>query len=282
MRFAKETLIIEDIQTTQPKHHLDEISLMYEDVIKNLNTTLKIPKDVLDSLKIHSELNPEIWKGQKIKPEIRKNLLRIAKDFFKSLELPSNVKLKDVLFVGSLANYNWSKFSDIDLHLVVDFAQLDPDKSQAKKRFDAQKNLWNLKHDISILKYPVEVYVQDVKEKLEASAIYSVAHDKWILMPEPKKFRLDKMVVKNRVKNLFDKLKDIKYDYDTHRFSRAVLKIDKLKDGIKKMRQSGLERGGEFSTENLIFKILRRTTFMEILDTYKTKAYDKMVSLKQI
>jgi hypothetical protein len=47
------------------------------------------------------------------------------------------------------------------------------------------------------------------------------------------------------------------------------------------MRQSGLEKGGEYSIENIVFKVLRRTDFMELLDTYKNKSYDKMVSVNE-
>jgi len=282
MQFVKETYIIENTESAKRSmYHLDEISIMHEDVTKNLNANLKIPKDVIDSFKIHSELNSDIWKGEKLIPDVRKKLLKIAIDFFKTLKLPPNIKFKDVLLVGSLANYNWSKYSDVDIHLVIDFNELDSNHEQVKQSLDSQKNLWNLKHDITIFKYPVEIYVQDVKEKLESSAIYSVAHDKWILMPEQQKFKLDKTVIKNRIDKFFNKMKDIKYDYDTHKYSNVIQKVDDFKALIKKMRQSGLEKGGEFSTENLVFKILRRTAFMEILDTYKTKAYDKIVSIKK-
>jgi predicted nucleotidyltransferase len=279
MRFIKENIHIEDIKQPEP-YHVDEIELMHEETLKNLNKDIKIPKDVMNSFEIQSELNPDIWKGDKLIPSVRQKLMKIGKDFFKSLELPSNIKIKDILFVGSLANYNWSKFSDIDLHIVIDFKELGDDHEQIKKGFDAEKNLWNEKHDIDIHGYPVEIYVQDIKEKLEASAIYSVAFDKWKLMPERKNFKLDKLVIKNRVNKLFNKLKDIKYSYDTHKFNIVVKKSDELKKQIKKMRQSGLQKGGEFSTENLVFKVLRRTKFMEILDNLKIKAYDKIASLK--
>ena len=280
MRFITKA-IVESTVIQRPIFHIDEVDKLKDTTMKNLNTQLKVPNDILDGFKLKNTLNIDIWKDDKLLPEVKTKLLKIAKDFFKSLELPSNVKLKDVLFVGSLANYNWSIYSDIDLHLVVDFKEVGEDPDQVKKSFDAQKNLWNLKHDITVHDYPVEVYVQDPKEKLHASAVYSIPHDKWVLKPEKAKFKLDKGVIKSRAEKMFDKLKQIQKHYDNQNYEQAIEKAEALKDEIKKMRKAGLEKGGEFSTENLVFKVLRRTDFMEILDNYKNKAYDKSVTIKE-
>jgi len=278
MQFISPNVILEDIQLVKrPIFHLDEVSQLYEDVMKNIDKTLVIPKDIFNTFKIKDELNKDIWNQDTLHPHIKNKLLKLAKEFFKTLEIP--VKIKDVLFVGSLANYNWSRFSDIDLHIVLDFKELNPNIQQTKIRFDAQKNLWNANHDITIMDFPIEVYVQDVKEKLESSAIYSIPKDKWIVKPEKTKFKLDKPVIKRKVTKLFDILKDIKHNYDTHKYNQVVSQTDKLKKSIKNMRQAGLDKHGEFSTENVIFKILRRTNFMDILDTYKIKAIDKTISL---
>ena len=47
------------------------------------------------------------------------------------------------------------------------------------------------------------------------------------------------------------------------------------------MRASGLEKGGEYSVENLAFKVLRRTDFIGELNDLKTKSYDTMMSLNE-
>ena len=116
MKFLAEQNIFENTDViTRPIFKLDEVAEMNEKALNNLKTELKIPNDVMNSLKINNELNPVVFKGNKLNSKIRIQLLKLAQDFFESLEVPNNAKLKDVLFVGSLANYNWSKFSDIDL-----------------------------------------------------------------------------------------------------------------------------------------------------------------------
>jgi hypothetical protein len=283
MKFINRHIILKEDTAIikRPIFALEEITNMYEDVAKNIDKDLKVPKDVLNSFMIKDNLNPDIWDGDTINPKVKKELMKIAKDFFKDLKLSPSIKMKDILFVGSLANYNWSKFSDIDIHIVVDFSEFKEDEDFVKQFFDTQKNLWKSKHDISIFGYPVELYVQELKEKLESSAVYSIPNDKWIVKPEKTKFKLDKKVIKRKVEVLFHKLEDIKNDYEDKKYDDVIEKINSLKDYIKQMRKSGLEKGGEFSTENLIFKVLRRTDFMEILDNYKNKAYDQSVSVNE-
>ena len=108
---------------------------------------------------INDELEPRIWKGEELRPFISKKLMEIANDFIDGLPFP--VTIQDVRFTGSLANYNWSKYSDIDLHIVVDFTELDENKDLVKEMFDAKRLRWNENHNITIKGYEVELYVED-------------------------------------------------------------------------------------------------------------------------
>jgi hypothetical protein len=167
------------------------------------------------------------------------------------------------------------------MHILLEFDDLDANKDIAKEYFDAQKNLWNQKHDITVFDYPVELYVQDVKEKLVATAVYSVLHDKWIRKPKREEFKLNKKTIKDKADKFITELKDIKKAYNKEEYQEVVDMATSLKAKIKTMRKSGLERGGELSDENIVFKVLRRTPFMEILDSYKAKAYDKLMSVME-
>jgi len=281
LKFHKTILLETDDVIKRPIFHFTELTGMYETAMKGLDTEINIPKDVFKSFQLKDELCPKMWTNEQLKPEIRKQLFKIAVDFFTKLELPEEIKLKDVLLVGSLANYNWSEYSDIDIHLVVDFSQFKEDEEFVKKFFDAQKNLYNIKHDIKIAGHDVEVYVQNKNDKVHAGGIYSLPKDNWVRKPMKDRFTVDRKNIKLKVDKFFDKMKSIEHAYKKENYKDTITKIDALKDQIKKMRQSGLEKGGEYSIENLVFKVLRRTDFMELLDTYKNKAYDKMVSVNE-
>lgn len=252
------------------------------DINKLIDEDTEISGDVLNSFKLQNSLNKDIWDDKDtLNPKVKFKLLEIAKDFFKELELPKNVKLKDIIFTGSLANFNWSKFSDIDLHLVVDFGEFKEDEKFIEKHFKVEKTLWNDIHDIKIYNYPVEIYVQDIAHELAATAIYSVLHNKWIKKPSKQEFSVDKGLLKQKAQKFFKQKEDIDKDYNNKDYKSVVSKIDILWNRIKKMRQSGLEEGGEFSLENILFKVLRRTPFMDDLDKMRKDAYDKSMTLNE-
>jgi predicted nucleotidyltransferase len=283
MKFVRynPSLLFENSQPATPVEQLDEIDQLASSIDDHLGQELHVPNDVLDSFKIKDTLSTDIWPDGNLAPKIRKQLIKVAKDFIDGLEIDKDIEIKDIIFTGSLANYNWSKFSDIDLHIIVSYNDLESDPSLTKDYFWSSKNLWNQKHDITVFDYPVEIYVQDVKEKLVATAVYSILHDKWIKKPKREEFKLNKKTIKDKADNFIIQLKDIKTAYNKEEYQEVVDIVTNLKAKIKNMRKSGLERGGELSDENIVFKVLRRTPFMEILDSYKAKAYDKLMSVME-
>ena len=141
----------------------------------------------LSSFEIQNKLNPKFWKNDLLDSRIRLKLLDIADDFTDFLKVDW-VKPEDITMTGSLANYNWSEeYSDIDLHIIMDFKKVDKRVDFVREYFQSKKDLWNQKHkDIRILNYPVELYVQDKNEPHSSSGIYSLEKNDWIVKPERK------------------------------------------------------------------------------------------------
>jgi len=235
----------------------------------------------IKSLSVKEKLNDDIWtKDKKLKPEIRERLLTLAEDFYKELDIPW-AELEDIRFTGSLANYNWSKYSDVDLHLVIDYTLVDENVDLVEEYFKARKSLWNDYHDITIHGFDVEIYVEDAQGEHFSSGVYSVLMDEWVIEPKPQSPNIDKLAIKNKAKVIMrliddlvvDKLKEGDYD-------GAIKAAELMSEKIKKMRQGGLESGGEYSVENLTFKILRRNGTLDKLYATKLDAYDKMMSIE--
>lgn len=257
---------------------------LYESMLASIDEEIStIPADVLNSFKLQDSLNKDIWDSEsKLNPKVKFKLLEIAKDFFNELELPKNIKLQDVIFTGSLANFNWSKFSDIDLHLVIDYSKFKEDEEFITKHFKTEKTLWNDIHDIKIYNYPIEIYVQDVNDELAATAIFSVMDNKWLKKPKREEFTIDKSEIKDKAKKFFNQFNDIVKSYDKEDYKTVVSRIDTLWDKIKKMRQDGLAtEAGEFSENNILFKVLRRMPLMDELDQLRKTAYDKSMTLAE-
>tara|TARA_Y100000310_G_scaffold166857_1_gene166542 strand:+ start:5854 stop:8103 length:2250 start_codon:yes stop_codon:yes gene_type:complete len=234
----------------------------------------------VSSFKFQTELHPKIWMRQgQLDPEIRTRLLKIANDFFKSLKLP-NVNIIDVNFTGSLANYNWSNYSDIDLHIVVDFKQVDENIKLVKDFFNSKKADWNNLHNIEIFGFEVEVYIQDANEPHVSTGIYSLMNNQWTERPDPKQPDIDWQQVKVKAASVVDQIDRAQEQYYTDDFDGAYAIASQLRDKVKKLRKCGLESAqAENSVENLAFKVLRRNGYLKKLLTLRINSYDKIMSV---
>ena len=222
---------------------------------------------------IKDHLAPQIWENETLKPEIKNTLIKIARDFFDDLEL-EGVEILDITLTGSLANYNWSEYSDVDLHIIADFSKIDENIELVKGFFNAKKGLWNRVHEILIKGYEVEIYVQDVNEPHASTGIYSLITNDWLAKPEVKSFEPNWDDISLKAESLMDQIDQLQELYDDGLYDDAYMTAIRLKDRLKKLRQSGLEAGGEFSVENLAFKVLRRTGKIGDLMIIKNLAYD--------
>ncbi len=170
-------------------------------------------KSILSSFHLKDKLNPKIWvlpneramsdpKGQMetMRPKVRERLIDIADEFIDFLGV--DVIVSDVMMTGSLANYNWSQFSDIDLHIIVDFEQFsDRELPLYEELFKLKKTLFNDKHDIKIYGYDVELYVQNDVEVHFSSGEYSVLFDEWKNKPKKEKVKIDTELIQNKSKH---------------------------------------------------------------------------------
>lgn len=226
------------------------------------------------TFKINETLNPEIWESNNtMKPDVLEALKTIATDYWKGLELEA--PLMDITLTGSLANFNWSRYSDADLHMVFDMKFLGEDKTMIKDLLDVKTRAWNLKHDITVKDFEVELYLQPEDQPHHSTGVYSITNNKWVVEPKKVDADIDKETITKKYNTIIKTVNEIKKCDDED----IVKMLEKLKDKLKAMRQSGLDSGGEFSNENIVFKLLRRNDIMEQINDMLTDAYDKSVSL---
>ena len=236
--------------------------------------------DLIKTFKVQPDLNRQFWTPEnKLNPTIRKALLRIAKEFYDGIELENKPKIKDIVFTGSLANYNYSDYSDVDIHLLFDFGK---DKELLSQFFLLAKSKWNDKHDITVKGYDVEVYAEDEKSPHVSTGLYSVMKDKWLKEPKKETPVFDELDVKTKVNYFVGMVKQLFQQYQEGKLEGLDTKIKKLRDKLSKFRQSGLQLGGEFSTENIAFKLLRRAGYMDKLAKLQDAVVDKQLSVAEI
>lgn len=237
---------------------------------------------VISSFNTHKTLNPKIWvkDESKINPIVRRNLLEIAYQFIDSFGL--DVVVDDIIITGSIANYNWSKYSDIDLHIVIDYSQFNSEmKDLYIEFFDLKKIVFNKNRDLTMFGFDVEVFVEDIHAEGISGGVYSIMRDEWIKKPSKENIKVGKLeiiknskkwmrLIDNLVKNLSDETIDEIND-----------NVKSIKKKLKKYRISGLNKSGELGLENLVFKVLRRNGYIEKLYNIPIKIIDKKLSLKE-
>jgi len=247
---------------------------------KDIYEDKDLDQKIIKSFKGKENLSNDIFELKNGKyvmiKDIRKKLLKITDNFMNFLGV--EFFIHDVVLTGSLSNYNWSEFSDIDLHIVIDFEDAKYNTKLLKEFFNSKKGLWNEIHSVKIKNYDVEIYVQDVNESHVSSGVYSILNDKWNIESKKSNTKINekKIIEKSEeYENIIDKL------------IRSSNKKDVLKDvelvsnKIKKFRQCGLDSGGEYSYENLTFKLLRRNGYIKKLLDLKTNVTDKKLSIRQ-
>ncbi len=229
-------------------------------------------QDFESTVKYHNDLNPVAWDDKKMRPEVRDRLLQIAELFINALRIP-NFEAQDIVLTGSMCNYNYTRYSDFDLHIIADYTAIDASFDIAEQLYNAKKEVWNDRHDITIGGYDVEMYVEDINSPPHSQGIFSVQQNKWIKTPVYDPPEIDSGAVFAKARMLTSEIDRVVDSAD------SADDFDRLKDKIKKMRQNGLEKGGEFSVDNLAFKVLRNTGAMSRLYDAENRFTDHKLSL---
>ena len=241
---------------------------------------------ILKSFDLQDELNPKIWEKTSkesyiLSPKVREKLLEIAYEFIEFLKV--DIIVSDVHLTGSLANYNWSEYSDFDLHIIADFKQFPKNKLDLyKELLTLKKTIFNSDQNIKIYGYDVELYVQDENEEHTSTGVYSLISNDWVEKPKKEKFEVNKSVLKKKIDQWTEKIDKVLESAEEEKDLQKSKKIiDNLKTKLKEYRKIGLEKGGEMSYENLVFKYLRRSGHIEKLFSFKKERLDKELSLEE-
>ena len=142
-------------------------------------------QEIVKSFEVRDSLSTDIFEGKDgeffMHKEIREKLMDVTEKFMDYLDI--EFFINDVILTGSLANYNWSKYSDVDLHILVDYNETDYNLELLKGFFNSKRSLWNKQHEILVKGFDCEIYVKDVNEPHHASGIYSVLNNEWLVTP---------------------------------------------------------------------------------------------------
>ncbi len=237
----------------------------------DFNTNLLKPKECLF---------PKFWKsGTKggLNPIVSRKLMQIADEIINSLNI--DIEPKDIIITGSIVSYNWHELSDIDLHILFDFEEINEDYELVNKMLNETRINWNRKHNIKIAGKEVELYFQHAYEPHESNGIWSLTLEKWLAEPVLQKPELDLKTTEKKAECIAQCIEHLYTMFNNKEYKETYQFSKKIKNKIARMRQSGLNKEGIYSPENLAFKMLRNSGYLEKLSSLKIESYDKMMSV---
>ncbi len=237
-------------------------------IVTEFNVRLHQIQERSDIVTVNKTLNPKLWVDGTLKPEVAAKLEDIARAFEDFIGIDLDVI--DYTITGSNANYTWTDYSDLDLHLIIPGTPTD----DQRELFNAKKALWSEQHDISIKGLPVECYVQGEDEPHHSTGVYSLSKDQWLVEPKKVKPSVDDAAIEAKKDAILAQIEQAL-------LSKDLDKLRTVKDKITQMRKAGLARAGEWSVENLVFKILRNLGLIDEITDKIRELEDAELSLEQ-
>ena len=216
----------------------------------------------------HDKLNPALWQGENLLPDVKSALVKIAEDFKKYIDIPFDVE--DLVITGGQVSYYYTKHSDLDLHLVVDFNSVDCDR-EAAELFDTKRLLYKNRYSITVKGIPVELYVEDERYPAVSSS-YSLFSNSWLKRPTMQNDTIDLKEIE-RMSAVWQKI------IDAILTSNDVKTAKKTLDLLRNYRKLGLKQTGEYGVQNLVYKTLRNSKTLEKLITFIDDMHEKDLSI---
>jgi hypothetical protein len=225
------------------------------------------------SLQYHNTLNPSLWDGEQLKPDVRERLLQFGNMFANYAWIPRNA-IKDIIMTGGNANYNYTSKSDIDVHVVVNKDSLGINREWLENFFKDKKTLWSIKHGFKIHGFPIELYVQDEIDPIPpGQGVYSLLRGSWNQMPTHQEINFNDPFLKKKVMAYVHQIDAMIKDH------ADISAFKELRSKLKNMRGTAIAAGGEFSLENLVFKELRNRGYLDKINSHMKKQKDKELSI---
>jgi predicted nucleotidyltransferase len=236
-----------------------------------------------EAVEKHKTLNLKLFtKDELLKDRVRDKLLEVVDEFKANLkEQDIELKINDIILIGSNASYNYTKNSDIDLHILVDTSKTKYTQEIAASIYGAYRTLFNKQLDIKLFDIPVEIFVETEDNKRVSNGVYSVKKNKWIKKPVHEDIPdYDKAKLKTLVDKWEAKCKDVLDEVKADKLNDEKKVVKLLTDIYEKLRKKGVSKG-EYSEENLAFKELRNDGYLDDLKQSKNDLISKRLSLEE-
>ena len=251
-------------------------------IVSNSSLKKKPQFELEENIEKHDELNPALFnENATLKPEVKEKINEIVEEFLKDfIEAEVELTVQDIILTGSNASYNYTKDSDLDIHVIADTSNIKDTLQLHKVIYNAYKSAFNKKFEIELNKVPVEVYVETQDTPLVSNGIYSVMNDAWVKEPTKEDIpEVDQEAIDKAFKPWEDRYKDLVNTITDEVEDES--EIDEFIDELYELRTKGLSEEGEYSIGNLVFKEVRNNGYLDNLKELRHKIIARRLSLRE-
>ena len=242
--------------------------------IEYIKKNAGISEGLEETIEKHDKLNPKLFGADnKLLPQVVDKINEIVEEFKDELaEEQVELVVKDIVLIGSNVSFNYTKDSDLDVHIVTN---MDGKNADYVKIYDAYRKLWNRRMSINFYGIPVELYVESSDLKTVSNGIYSVLNNDWIKFPTE---QVIPEVDQNAVDHYFKPFEDW---YNNIKANPTIEEIDKFINDVYVARKTALEGEGEYALGNLVFKEVRNYGYLDDLKELRNEVRAKELSLEE-
>lgn len=235
----------------------------------------------------NDSLNKSLWDKDKngnwiLDKRAKRKIVSLAKQFYSEFKkLLKQRDIYDIQITGSMSNFNYSPDSEIDVHVLVNFDDIDKGNlSDIKKEVESICFEWDLNNNPKFKGHDIDLFVQDKRDPHEYSALYSVMDDKWIKHPNQEEIEIDDRDVDKKYDSIIFSIERldtlIKEGTDNDRIKRMYKKGLELKTRIQKMKRVYDTKNGSSTIEGMVYKKLKNSGYIEKLIEILSYAYEKV------
>jgi predicted nucleotidyltransferase len=247
-----------------------------------INESLQAETELTETVEKHEELNPALFdENENLKPKVKDKINEIVNEFLKDfVEVEVELDVQDIILTGSNASYNYTKDSDLDIHIIADTSKIEDTLNLHKVIYNAYKSAFNRKFEIELNSVPIEVYVETQDTPLVSNGIYSVMKDDWVKKPTKEDIpEVDQEAIDKAFKPWEEKYRSLVNKIDGSTTDET--EIDTFINDLYDLRKKGLSADGEYSIENLIFKEMRNNGYLDNLKDLRHKVIARRLSLHE-
>lgn len=224
-----------------------------------------------EDFQIHDTLNPKLWRDNQLLPEVRQKIVDIVANFEEYVEIP--IHIVDIVIVGSNASYNYTQYSDLDVHVIVNPEMVtDIPEDVQTIIYNMKKSSFNKEFDIKIKGISVELYVEDMHSSVVSNGIYSVCDDRWVKEPKQNS-SITKHNIEKELENWIQKIEEAVTSGDAETIGNTI-------DLLYLMRKNSISIEGEYGKGNEVFKTLRDRGYLAKIKEALTQSISKNLSLE--